>query len=234
MAMEAHRRNMPYCMGSLFWQHNDCWPVASWASRDFYGRWKAQHYFAKKAYQNVIVSPIAENGKLEVFIVSDLMKTVKGVLNVKVVDLHGNIVFQLQKNVTVEPNQSKVHFSENVENILKGKKNNEVVVNAIFIDDSQKIKADNNYFFTRYKEIDFPKTVIDKNVTPTEDGFNVTLNSSKFARGVFLSIQGIDNFFADNYFDILPNETVTVHVTTKLTKDEFEKQLKIVSISDAY
>ena len=39
-AIEAHRRDMPYCMGSLFWQHNDCWPVASWSSRDYYGRRK--------------------------------------------------------------------------------------------------------------------------------------------------------------------------------------------------
>lgn len=46
-AIEAHRRDKPYCWGSLFWQHNDCWPVASWASRDWYGRWKAQHYFAR-------------------------------------------------------------------------------------------------------------------------------------------------------------------------------------------
>lgn len=56
-AIEAHRRDMPYCMGTLFWQHNDCWPVASWASRDYYGRWKAQHYFARKAYRDISFLP---------------------------------------------------------------------------------------------------------------------------------------------------------------------------------
>ena len=54
-AIEAHRRDKPYCWGSLFWQHNDCWPVASWASRDWYGRWKAQHYFARPAFDDILV-----------------------------------------------------------------------------------------------------------------------------------------------------------------------------------
>ena len=63
-AIEAHRRDRPYCMGTLFWQHNDCWPVASWASRDYYGHWKAQHYFARKAFDDLLVSPIADEAGL--------------------------------------------------------------------------------------------------------------------------------------------------------------------------
>ncbi len=75
-AIEAHRRDKPYCWGSLFWQHNDCWPVASWASRDWYGRWKAQHYFARPAFDDILVSPLAEGNTLNVRLVSDRRKTV--------------------------------------------------------------------------------------------------------------------------------------------------------------
>ena len=57
-AIEAHRRAMPYCMGSLYWQIDDCWPVASWSSMDYYKRWKALHYIAKKAYEPVLISPL--------------------------------------------------------------------------------------------------------------------------------------------------------------------------------
>lgn len=71
-AMEAHRRQKPYCWGSLVWQHNDCWPVASWSSRDYYGRWKAQHYFTRPAFADILVSPVSEdNGKtVDIYVVS--------------------------------------------------------------------------------------------------------------------------------------------------------------------
>ena len=57
MGMEAFRRDRPYCMGTIVWQLNDCWPVASWSSRDYYGRWKALHYVTRKAYDDILVSP---------------------------------------------------------------------------------------------------------------------------------------------------------------------------------
>ena len=50
VAVESHRISMPYCMGSLYWQLNDCWPGASWSSLDYFGNWKALHYYAKKFF----------------------------------------------------------------------------------------------------------------------------------------------------------------------------------------
>jgi beta-mannosidase len=233
-AMEAHRRDMPYCMGSLFWQHNDCWPVASWSSRYYYGRWKAQHYFATKAYNNILVSPVLKDEKLEVYIVSDLLKPVKGKLQIRIMDLKGNIVFTQEKMVTAPADASQLQFSDNIDRLLNGKQRNEVVVNARFTENGKTETISADYFLTRYKNINFPKAVISKRSTASADGFDVTLESNVFVRGVFLSIDGIDNFFSDNYFDLLPNEAVTIHVTTSLSKAEFDKQLQSISISDAY
>lgn len=233
-AMEAHRRDMPYCMGTLFWQHNDCWPVASWSSRDYYGRWKAQHYFTKKAYDRILVSPIARDGKLDVFIVSDMLKPVQGTLKVRVMDLKGKILFETKEAVTLPVNTSRSHFFAEVKSIIGNKQANEVVINATFTEEGSKKTVSNNYFLTRYKEVDFPKATISKTCVATENGFDVTLKSEVFARGVFLSIEGIDNFFSDNYFDLLPGEAKTIHVTTSLSKSAFEKQLQSISISDAY
>jgi Beta-galactosidase/beta-glucuronidase len=232
-AIEAHRRDMPYCMGTLYWQHNDCWPVASWSSRDYYGRWKAQHYFTRKAFENVLVSPIKEDDKLNVYIVSDNLSTERGKLEVRVMDLAGNVLFENNKNVTVSANASKVYFSQDINSVLAGKNENEVVVHARFI--SNKGNATTaNYFLTRYKDIDFPKANITKKVVAAAGGYDVTLTSNNFARGVFLSIEGIDNFFSDNYFDLLPNESRTIHVRTDKNQATFEKELTAISISDAY
>ncbi|MDE5979662.1 MAG: hypothetical protein K2G84_06495, partial [Muribaculaceae bacterium] len=69
-------------------------------------------------------------------------------------------------------------------------------------------------------------------IQPAEDGFDVTVGSDIFARGVFLSIDGIDNFFSDNYFDILPGDRHKIRVNTSVPYDEFVKQLKINSIGN--
>lgn len=232
-AIEAHRRDMPYCMGTLYWQHNDCWPVASWSSRDYYGRWKAQHYFAGKAFENILVSPLAEDGVLNVYLVSDHLRPVKGKLEVRVIDLNGQVLTARNANVTLPANTSKIQWSDKLETLLGGKKANEVVINARFTPEKGKV-ASNNYFLTRYKEIDFPKANITLQSVPAKDGFEVTVESDVFARGVFLSIEGIDNFFSDNYFDLLPGEPVRIQVRTALDKATFDKQLQSVSISEAY
>lgn len=234
-AIEAHRRDMPYCMGSLYWQHNDCWPVASWSSRDYYGRWKAQHYFARKAFDQILVSPIAKDGRLEVYIVSDNLKTTKGELLVRVMDLKGNVVYTKKSHVALPANTSKVQFTSPLETVLAGRNKNEVVVNARFTTAGKIPQTyENNYFLSRYKDIEFPKTRIKTTSEAKAGGFNVTLEAATFARGVFLSLKGIDNFFSDNYFDILPGTPVTIHVRTTLNKTDFDNQLKIESISDAY
>jgi beta-mannosidase len=236
-AIEAHRRDMPYCMGTLFWQHNDCWPVASWSSRDYYGRWKAQHYFAKKAFENILVSPIVKDEQLDIYIVSDNLKPVKGELSIRIMDLKGNPVYTRKIKVTLPPNSSKVQFSTPLATMLNEKEKNEVVVNAGFIEDNSKklpIMSNNNYFLSRYKDIDFPKAIIKTTSTPADNGFYVTVESDVFARGVFLSLKGIDNFFSDNYFDLLPGEPVTIHVKTELDKLSFDRQLKTESINDVY
>lgn len=230
-AIEAHRRDKGYCMGSLFWQHNDCWPVASWASRDYYGRWKAQHYFTRQTYKDILVSPIEEDGKLNVYIVSDRLKEVKGVLMIKVYTLDGKLVSELDRKVTVKPNSSNRIFSETIKSIIENTERNSIVISAEF--NADKLYK-NNYFLTRQKDINYPKVNIKTSIEPIADGYKVYLMSDKFARGVFMSIDGIDNFFSDNYFDILPGQTVEVHVTTKASESDFKKQLQIKSMSDTY
>ena len=43
-------------MGAVYWQINDCWPVISWSSIDYWGRWKALHYYAKRFFAPVMIS----------------------------------------------------------------------------------------------------------------------------------------------------------------------------------
>lgn len=230
---EAHRRNMPRCMGSLYWQHNDCWPVASWSSTDYYGRWKALHYYTKRAFSEVLVSPFEEEGKLNVYVVSDRLSDIKANLNVRVMDLSGNVVFESTNQVTVPANTSKLFLTEPVEKILKGKSRNDVFVYAELREKDRTLST-NTYYLAKAKDIDFPRVTINRSIKKVKGGYEVKMKADKLARGVYLELDTTNNFFTDNYFDLLPGQAVTVKVDTSLAQAEFKKQMRIISIRDAY
>ena len=233
-AIEAHRRDMPYCMGTLFWQHNDCWPVASWASRDYYGRWKAQHYFARQAYRDLLVSPIAdEEGMLNIYVVSDRPASCSGTLDVKVIKLTGEIISDFRQTVKIAANTSRKLFSIELDKALKNIPKEDVFIYARLTDKNKNIYS-NQYFLVKQKEVNYPKVSITRDIKPVEGGFEVTLKSDYFARAVFLSTGDAESSFSDNYFDILPGTPVSVVIYTVLSQSMLEKQLKVISLSDEY
>jgi beta-mannosidase len=229
IAIEAHRRDRPYCMGTLFWQHNDCWPVASWASRDYYGRWKAQHYYAREAYRDILVSPIAKDSELHIYLVSDRLKDTKGQLDIRVIRWDGTEINRVKKPLKVPANASTHLYTADKTSLLNGMSEKDGFISVVFTDNTGSVYT-NRYFPTSQKEIDFPPVNISRSIRPVSGGFEISLQSDRFARAVMLSINGIDNFFENNYFDILPGETVCVKVKTNCTQMEFEKQLKITSL----
>ena len=232
-AIEAHRRQMPYNMGTLFWQHNDCWPVASWASRDYYGRWKAQHYYARKAFEDILISPIVEEDELKVYGVSDRIKGASGKLQVQVCRFDGKIIHDWSKHVSVGGNTSQVYFSAPLTEVLKDTEKGDVYVRVVYTDKSGKV-YDNNYYLGKQKEMNYPKVNLTTEVQPMAGGYEVTVSSDKFARAVFLSIADNESLYSDNYFDIQPNGSVKVQVITQLPIDKFKESLKLTCLNNEF
>ncbi len=161
------------------------------------------------------------------------MKIAKGVLEVKVMKLTGELLNIYSKNVTAEPNSSNNVFSVDMNEMLKGTQAGDVFVRAEFKEAGKQAYV-NNYFLTKQKDVNYPAVTITKNIKRNSGGYEIQLTSDKFARAVFMSINGIDNFFENNYFDILPGETVTVKVNTNISLSDFNDQLKIVSLIDGF
>lgn len=228
VAVESHRRNMPFCQGSLFWQHNDCWPAASWASRDYYGRWKAQHFFARHLFEKYLVSAYPNDGRLKVFVVSDSQVAQQGELKVSIITLDGKIVKEFSKRVKVPANTSTLFIDEAIDTLLGSTKAEDVVI-ASSITVEGKYYSNNN-FFVRHSDLNFAKSNIKVDIADTTDGVAVTLSSDKFARAVYLSVDDLESRFEDNFVDILPNTSRTIKVQTGLSAKDFGKQLKIKDI----
>ena len=104
---EHFRRSRPETMGSIFWQLNDCWPVASWSSIDYYGRWKALQYYARRFYAPILVSPHVEDGAVKVYIVSDKTAITPATLRMRLMDFDGNVLLEESRPVDITPLASK-------------------------------------------------------------------------------------------------------------------------------
>lgn len=231
-AMEAHRRDMPYCMGSLFWQHNDCWPVASWSSRDYYGRWKAQHYFARKAYDMILVSPVVMDGQLTVHLVSDYLKPVRGKFTLKVMDMEGNIIYSKAEATQTPVNSSELIFKSDIKKISGNASFNDIIIYTEFQTSN---KTYTNIAYTaEQKFMNYRPANIKWKIKKINDGYELLLTSEVFARGVFLSLPGIDSFFEDNYFDLLPHSPKVIKLRSSKTLNEIDQQIKVTSLVDSY
>ena len=228
-AVEAHRRDKGYCWGTLIWQINDCWPVASWSTRDYYGRWKAAHYFMRQAMDDILVSPIEKEDQLHIYLVSDRLKDVKGTLTIEVEKMDGTVVNHISKTVNAEANSSLDAWVIPTHDLLKGSEGKDVFLHVMFTADKT---YENNYCLDVPKNMNFPKATIQSIVKDIPGGVEITLTADRFARGVFLSIPGHDYFFEENYIDLLPRMSKTIQVKTPMTSTQVKSLLKIVSLSD--
>lgn len=231
-AIEAHRRDKGYCWGSLYWQHNDCWPVASWSSRDWYGVWKAQHYFARYAFADILISPILDGGRLDIYAVSDLLTPEKGTLCVRAVRLTGGRTGEFEQQIDVPANASTKVAAIDTRTLLNGAAPEEVVIQATFTAAGKTYR--NNYFLVQQKTMNYPKTTLHCKVDRAGGEYDVTVRSDNFARGVYLSVEGETAHFSDNFFDLMPGETRTVRVASELNAKELARRLKSMSLADTY
>lgn len=232
-AIESHRRQMPYNMGTLFWQHNDCWPVASWASRDYYGRWKAQHYYVRKAYDDILISPVVEGDDLKVYAVSDRLENTSGRLQLQVCQFDGTVVHHWDKSVGISGNDSRVCFSAPLAKLLEGADRGTVYVRVDYTDKSGRVYH-NNYCLGKQKDMDYPKVDLQTEVRSIEGGYEVTVSADKFARAVCLSVADNESVYSDNYFDVQPKSSVQVQVKTRLSAEAFNGLLRLTCLNNEF
>jgi len=236
IGIEAHRKNMKdfRCMGSLYWQINDCWPVASWSSIDYFGKWKAVHYAAKKSFENVMVAYEDLEDHIKVHIVSDSLESLEGELKIDLIDFDGNIVKEWRKDVNVAANDADSYFG-----IAKDSFTNEISTKNVFLYTKlivdEKILTDKIMYLSPFKEIDFPEPGLSYEIKEVADEFVLELKTERLAKSVFLESRSTHNF-SDNYFDIVPqgNKTVIIKKQHGETLNDFKSQLIIRTLDSSY
>lgn len=234
LGAEHLRRLMPRNMGSLYWQANDTWPVASWSSMDYFGRWKALMFYTKRFYAPTAVSMHVDDGTMNFFVVSDSPESKQAELTVGLVDLSGKPISTKKVDISVEPLKGKAYLSMPVAELLAGHDEKTVVILADLKVNGRSVST-NQYYFKPFKEMAFTKPVIKTDVAASTNGFKITVSSDRVARAVYLS--GVnDGAFTDNYFDVIPGRPVEVQFrnNSKMSVEEFRRSLNVRSLVDAF
>ncbi len=230
-AIEAHRDAMPYCMGSLYWQLNDVWPVASWSGIDSYGRWKALHYTAREAFKNIVVNVDQADSLLRFIVVSDFMKEQNALLQLEILTFDGDTLFNKSIPITIPENQAQEVFAISVKEILAKANSQKVLLSVRLMENGQMIDRALHYFVSP-KELLLPDPEITVDVTKTKGGLLIDIKTDKLVKNLFLINDSIERHFSDNFFDLPAGERKEVFVATNRGAEDFLKGLRIMHLKE--
>ena len=238
---EHFRRSRPETMGSIFWQLNDCWPVASWSSIDYYGRWKALQYYARRFYAPILVSPHVEDGALKVYIVSDKTKAVPATLRVRLMDFDGNVLLEDAHTVEVTPLASKIYLDWPLKKLTDaGAADTSRVFVVAELTANDALLSRNLAYLAPTKEMHLKPAVLKVEASNkleangASGAYTIRITSPVLARSVYLSFGDLDVKLSDNYFNLLPGETIEITAASAISLEVLKAQMKVISLTDAF
>jgi beta-mannosidase len=218
-------------MGSLYWQLNDCWPVTSWSSTDYFGNWKALQYRVRDLYDDVLVSVIEDEGVLEVYVVSDRLTDAQGNITIKTIDSLGTQKSLLSKSIHIEANSSLQVVSENTEYFFKDVDKSSVLIEVVFTDTNGAVYV-NRKFLVPLGKVKLPQVIIKHKIEPVKGGFNIVLTSDALAAYVQLYLTNSNASFSNNFLHICPGDEVVILCETDLKISQLKEQLRIICLNN--
>jgi beta-mannosidase len=235
--VEHWRRNRGRCMGSIYWQLNDCWPVASWSSVDSFGRWKALHYFAKRFYAPVLISAQEENTKVDLYITNDTQSPVQGSIEWWLKDRTGRILKKGKEAAAVPALQASCCVSLDFgSDLQENGAARRTYLEYAFTADGQELGRD-TVLFTKAKYFEFEASSIQVEVSEREFAFDITLSARSYAKYVTLELAEADAVFSDNSFHLSGGEPRTVQLEKKrlsapLNLHQLREQLQVTHLKE--
>ncbi len=249
--VEHYRRLMPRCMGAIYWQLNDCWPVASWSSIEFTGRWKALHHVARRFNAPALVSAhvpgdeIAAPGnrrastvrEVHLHTVYDAPRPARGLLRWDLFTLEGDIVLSGRKPVRLRHGESLRQKTLDLAHPLARWSRDRLYLRIALDVDGATVSED-TVFLAPPRFLRLPrakKTAVRiRLLSPTRALLAFT--SPVFQHRFAFDLPGLAHTASDNYFELYPHEKkeVVVELAKPATKAELARRLRHLSLADTY
>lgn len=233
--VEHMRRNRGRSMGTLYWQVNDCWPVASWSSIDYDGRWKALHYAAKRFYAPVLLSGERNDSTVRLNISNDRTTGFTGEVRWALKYNNGLLIKEGSFDVAVSRLSalyvSDLDFYKELSD--PGERRRIYLEYALL--ERERVLSQGSILFVKPKHFKFLDPGIQARVEETDEQFMIFLTSSSFAKSVELKVADEDVRWSDNYFDLLPGTEKLVclnknHIKSPIHSAGLLERLRINSL----
>lgn len=226
--VEHFRRQRGYCMGSVYWQFNDCWPVASWASVDCFGRCKALHYAARKFYAPVAMGLFLEGGKLIVNISAETMSDFRGTIKLYQCSADLTVLDEKIRHVEVDALSSADVYSYKFTC-------NDIYSTYFYVD----LYDESGSFIMRQAETLVPakhfewiRPNITAVFTDIPEGVEIAVCTDAFTKGVFIDFKDTDCILSDNFFSLTNSEPYRVTIRTDRSARELQENAVIKTVYD--
>lgn len=213
LAIEAHRAAKPVCMGTLYWQLNDAWPVISWSSIDYYGNKKALHWKLKDLYAPILIGVLPTvDGNFTVYATSDLYREINGKLVLNVKDFSGNVVKTYSENVII-PENGCVHLSLDVNEFAKDFDKTSTYIDMQLVE-NENVISERLQYLAYPKDLKLEKVELIPEVKIENGVATLEFTSSILVKDVYVESSDENGIFSDNFFDIQPNVKKVITFTT--------------------
>ncbi|MDA3963670.1 MAG: hypothetical protein PF961_23020 [Planctomycetota bacterium] len=233
-ACEHWRRSMPRGMGTLYWQLNDCWPVASWASIDSLGRWKALQYMARHFFAPVLISGVEDKvaGSVAVHLTNERKGGVTADCRWTITTANGKSLMTGSTLGKVGMMKSRTVTSIDCGRLIErhGERNLLIWLEAV-VDGT--VCSRNLVTFARPKHLELEEPDIGVSIKPAGAGFDVRLKAKRPALWAFLGC-GVDATYSDNFVHLAPGKAQTIRVTPERSMSfaRFRKALDVQHLLD--
>ena len=230
IGVEYWRRKRVITSGTLYWQLNDCWPVASWSSLDYFGRWKALHYAARRFYAPLLLSIEDKGTWMSVHVTSDLTE-ISVALAWTLEALEGEILADGVAPVIAQPLVDTPMLELDFEGRISDEDSRRVVL-VCELRQGDELIATRLATFAPDKHLELEDPQIDVQVDQAHGVAEFTLQAVSLARFVELAFEGADTIFSDNYFDLPAGRVrvVTAAIPDGWDLEKVRKALRVRSL----
>ena len=228
--VEYWRSLKPRCMGTIFWQLNDNWLVASWSSLEYGGKWKQLQYHAKRFYAPVIGVMYPEKDTYKLCVISDVNAKAGISTVLDVVDMNGKIIDSFEFKAAFAPGESRCIKTFKAKDFAKYPDTETFfVIRTAAESEKGNFTHENAFFRKPYKAFELPICNIKTKIKEKKDCFEITIESDKPVFFAVLDAPGTNGVFDDNSFIMLPGVKKTVRFIPgiEITAKELESILTV-------